>query len=36
VTYPPHYLLHNSQAKAGAWADLCLALDELQRPPTTA
>jgi DNA polymerase len=32
VTYPPHYLLHNSHAKAGAWADLCLALDELQRP----
>ena len=31
VTYPPNSLLRNSQAKAGAWADLCLAITELHR-----
>jgi DNA polymerase len=31
VTYHPAYLLRNPADKARAWADLCLAADQLQR-----
>ena len=31
VTYHPTYLLRTSQDKARAWADLCLAMEALQR-----
>ncbi|MDD2925292.1 uracil-DNA glycosylase [Rhodoferax sp.] len=30
VTYPPVYLLRNSQDKARAWEDLCLAMEVVQ------
>jgi uracil-DNA glycosylase family 4 len=33
VTYHPAYLLRNLPDKAKAWADLCLARAELERPP---
>jgi DNA polymerase len=32
VTYHPAYLLRNPADKARAWADLCLAAEQLQRP----
>ncbi len=31
VTYHPAYLLRNPADKARAWADLCLAAEQLQR-----
>lgn len=34
VSYHPAYLLRTPQDKAKAWADLCLALDVVQRVPT--
>jgi DNA polymerase len=30
VTYHPAYLLRNLPDKAKAWADLCLALDQIE------
>ena len=33
VSYHPSYLLRTPQDKARAWADLCLALDVMQRTP---
>jgi DNA polymerase len=32
VTYHPAYLLRNLPEKAKAWADLCLALEQLRAP----
>ncbi len=36
VSYPPKFLLRASADKAKAWADLCLAMDELEPPRSAA